>query len=138
MTSSTLAVISASTEGSVTGYRLRAGFLLKADDRGLGRAAGDQGRGASRVQNALGREIVGVGVAGALADHHANAASCGNSLGSGLHHGLVHHQRGRGKILEIKVGVVAAGREGGCQIALEIMFGEAVMLKKEPIFIHGN
>ena len=31
-----------------------------------------------------------------------------------------------------------ASRERRCQVALEIMFREAVMLKKEPIFIHGN
>ena len=113
-------------------------LLLKAYDRGLGRAAGDQGGGAGSVQNALGRKIVGVGVAGALADHHANAASCGNPLRSRLHHRLVHHERGGGEVFEIKVGVVAAGGKGGCQIALQILLGEAVMLKKEPIFIHDN
>ena len=92
------------------GYRIKAagGPLLEAYRRGLGRAAGDQGCGAGRVQNALRRKIVGVGVAGTFADDYPNAASRRNSLRCRLDHGFIHAQRSRGKILKIKVGIVAA------------------------------
>jgi hypothetical protein len=51
------------------GYRVQTAgrFLLESRDRRFGRCARDQGSGAGRMQNPLRREIVGVGVAGALA-----------------------------------------------------------------------
>ena len=109
--------------------------LLKSGDGRFCRGAGDQGRGARGVQNAVGRKIVGVGVSGALAGDDANAASGGDSLAGRLDHGLIDHQRGRGEIFEIKVGVVAAGRKRGGQIVLEIAFGEAVVLEEETGFV---
>jgi hypothetical protein len=56
----------------------------------------------------------------------------------GLHHGLVNHQRSRGKIFKIKVCVIAASGKSRRKIALKIVFREAVMLEEESIFVHVN
>ena len=42
------------------------------------------------------------------------------------------------EILEVKVGVIAAGGKSRRQIVFEIVFSQAVMLKKESIFVHVN
>jgi hypothetical protein len=113
-----LAVISASTEGSVTGYKAARRLLLESGDRRVfagALAISAAVRAACRMR--CGRKIVGVGVSGALAGNHAHAAARGNSLRGRLHHRLIHHQRGR-KIFEIKVGVVAAGRKRRRQVAI--------------------
>ena len=75
------------------------------------------------MQDAVRGKIVGVGVSGALARDDADAASGGDALARRLDHGLVDHQRGRGKIFEIEVGVIASSRERGGEIVLEIVFG---------------
>ncbi len=85
-------------------------------------AAGDQGRGAGGMQQALGREVVGVGVAGALAGEDADAAAYADALGGGLDERLVDAERGGGDRLEVKVGVVAAGGERLAEAALHEAF----------------
>ena len=44
-------------------------------------------------------------------------------------------QRGRGKILEIEVGIVAARRKSGRQVAFEVMLGQAVVFEEKSLFI---
>ena len=62
------------------------------------------------MQQAVGAEVVGVGVAGAFAAEHADAAAGAGALAGGFHDLLVHAQRGGSDRLEVKIGVVAAGR----------------------------
>src|SRR5580698_8067363 len=62
------------------------GGFLKSCDRSLGRGTGDQSGGARGVEDAGGRKIVGVGVAGALARDDADATSSGDALAGGFHH----------------------------------------------------
>src|SRR5580658_8526362 len=54
--------------------------LLKSGDGSFRGGAGDEGSGAGGVQDARGRKIVGVGVAGALSGDDADAASGGDAL----------------------------------------------------------
>src|SRR5439155_25178748 len=89
------------------------------------------------MQDSRGGKIVGVGVSGALAGDDANAASRRNTLGRRLHHGFIYAQRSRGKILEIKVGVVAASGKRCRQIVLQVAITQSVMLKKEMIIVHS-
>src|ERR1019366_8398286 len=56
------------------GIQTARGLLLESGHRGLGGRAGDKRGGAGGVENALGRKIVGVSVAGALSGDNANAA----------------------------------------------------------------
>ena len=62
------------------GIQAARGGLLKSGDGRFCGGAGDQGRGAGGVQNAVGGKIVGVGVAGALSGDDADAAAGGDSL----------------------------------------------------------
>ena len=117
------------------GIEAAGGGFLESGDRRFRGGAGDQSRGAGGVQDAVGGKIVGVGVAGALAGNDANAAAGGNALRGGLDHGFVHHQRGGGKIFKIKVGVIAASREGGREIVLEVALGEAVVFEEESLLV---
>ena len=55
-------------------------MLLQIHHGNLGGTLRDQGGRARGVQNLLGRKVVGVGVAGALAGDDANAAAGGDSL----------------------------------------------------------
>jgi hypothetical protein len=61
------------------------------------------------VEQALGAEIVSVGVAGALAGEDADAAAGAGALAGGFDDLLVDTERGGGDRLEVEVGVVAAG-----------------------------
>ena len=110
-------------------------LLLESGNRRFGRRARDQRRRASRMQNALRRKIVGVGISGALAGNHAHAAARGNSLRCRLHQRLIHHQRGRSQVFEIKVGVVAARRKRGGEIGLKVVIGKPVVLEEETFLI---
>ena len=107
--------------------------LRKALHRLLGRAAGDQGRGARGAQQAVGGEVVGVGVAGALAADDADAAAGADSLAGGLDERFVDADRGRGNRFEVEVGVVASGGEGFAEAALEQPLGDAEFV--EEIFL---
>jgi hypothetical protein len=77
----------------------------------LGGAGGDEGGGAGGVEQALGAEIVSVGVAGALAGEDADAAAGAGALAGGFDDLLVDAEGGGGDGLEVEVGVVAAGGE---------------------------
>ena len=96
----------------------------------FGRAGGDEGGGAGGVEQALGAEIVGVGVAGALAGEDADAAAGAGALAGGFDDLLVDAEGGGGDGLEVEVGVVAAGGEGFAQAALEQALGDAEFLEK--------
>ena len=109
----------------------------EADDGLLGRATGDERRGAGGMQNPLRRKIVGVGVTGAFTGEHANAAAGGNSLGSRLHHALVERNRGGGLIFEVEVGVIAASRKRRSQIALNVGLRQTVALE-EKLIVHSH
>ncbi len=109
----------------------------QSDDGLLGRAAGDEGRGPGGVQDALRREIVGVGIAGAFARQHAHAAADGNALGRRLHHALVEGNRGRGLIFEVEVGVVATGGKRRRQIALNVGLRHSVPIE-EKLVVHNH
>ena len=91
---------------------------------------GNQGRRAGGVQQPVGIEIVGIGVAGALAREHANAAAGAGALAGGFHDLLVDPQRGGRHRLEVEVGVVASGGQGLAQAALQEALGDAEFLKK--------
>ncbi len=67
----------------------------------LGRAAGDEGGGAGGVEQAIGAEIVGIGVAGALAGENANAAAGTVALRGGLDDLLVDAEGSCGDSLEV-------------------------------------
>ena len=82
------------------------------------------------MQQPLRAQIVGVGIAGALAAQHANAASGARSLAGRFHNLLVHAQRRRRNRLKVKVGVVAAGAQRLAQAALQQPLGDAEFLKK--------
>ena len=82
------------------------------------------------MEQALGAEIVGVGVAGALAGEDADAAAGAGALAGGFDDLLVDAERGGGDGLEVEVGVVAAGGEGLAEAALEQALGDAEFLKK--------
>ncbi len=98
---------------------------------GLLRGAGGDERGGARgVEKALGAEVVGIGVAGALAGEDADAAAGADALAGGFDDLLVDAQRGGGNRLKIKVGVVAAGGESLAQAALEQPLGDAELLKE--------
>jgi hypothetical protein len=60
----------------------------------LAGAGGDERGGAGGVEQALGAEIVGVGVAGALAGEDADAAAGAGALAGGFDDLLVDAQRG--------------------------------------------
>src|SRR5262249_43791501 len=111
-------------------------LLLKSRAGSLGRTTGYQGGCACGVQDSGGREIVGIGVPGALAGDDANAASGGDTLRSRFDHRLIHGQAGRGKIFKVKVCVIAARRKGSRQVTLEIAVSQAIVLKKEVLIAH--
>ena len=112
-------------------------LLLESGDCRFGRRARNQSRGAGRVQNALRRKIVRVGIPGALARDDAYAAARRNPLRGGLHQRFIHHQRGRGQVFEIKVGVVATSRKRRGQISLQIVVRKSVVGEEEA-FLGGN
>ena len=112
-------------------------MLLQIHHRNLGGTLRDQGSRARRVQNPLRRQVIGVGVAGALAGNDANAAARRNSLRSRFDHRFVKAQRGRRHVFEVEVGIVAACRKRRRQIALHVDRVEAVFLEEKPlVFIH--
>ena len=84
------------------------GRILKSMNRLLGRTGGDQSGGLGGVEQPFRAEIVGVGVACALAGENANSAAGAGSLAGGLDDLLVDAQRSRRNRLKIKIGVVAA------------------------------
>jgi len=89
------------------------------------------------VEQALGAQIVGIGVAGALARQHADAAAGAGALAGGFDNLLVNTESCCHDRLKIQVGVVAAGRERLAQAALEQALGNSEFLKKVA-FVAGN
>jgi len=70
-------VVEVDGRSGVEAWRLRFG---ESRDGLLGRAAGDQRRGASRTQQPVCGKVVGVGITGALSAYHANAATGAHAL----------------------------------------------------------
>ena len=103
----------------------------------LRRTAGDHRRRARRMQNALRSQVVGVGIAGALARKHAHAAAHRNALRRRLHHALVERNRSRGLIFEVKVGEIAARGKRSSQVPLHVCLRQAVALK-EKLLVHSH
>ena len=93
------------------GIEIRRRRLGESLHRLLRRPRGDQRRRPRRMQQPLRAQVVGVGVAGALAAEHADAAAGAGSLAGRFHNLLVHAQRRRRNRLKVKVGVVAAGAQ---------------------------
>ena len=110
--------------------RLLERCLGEALDCLLGWAGGDEGGGAGGVEQALGTEIVSVGVAGALAGENADAAAGAGSLAGRFDDLLVDAERGGGDGLEVKVGVVATGSKSLAQAALEEALRDAEFFEK--------
>ena len=85
------------------------------------------------MEQAVRAEVVGVGVAGALAAEDANAAAGADALAGRLDDLLIDAQRGGGDRLEVEVGVVAAGRKSLAQAALQQPLGDAEFFKKVSV-----
>ena len=92
------------------------------------------------MKNAVGGEIVGIGISRPLAGDDADAAPGRDPLTRRLDHRLVHGERRRGEILKVEIGVISPGRKSGGEIALKIAFGQAIMFEKKAglidIFFH--
>ncbi len=91
--------------------------------------------GAGGLQERFGGEVVGVGVAGALAGEDTDAAAEADTLGRRLDQGLVDTERGGGDGLEVEVGVVATRRESLCEAALDEAFGDAELIGKVALVV---
>ena len=91
----------------------------------FGGAGGDEGGGARGAEEAVGGEVVGVGVAGALAGEDTDAAAEADALGGGFDEGFVDAEGGGGDGLEVEVGVVSAGGEGFAEAALHEALGDS-------------
>src|SRR5579864_8834522 len=89
------------------------------------------------MQNPRGREIVSVGISGALARDDPNAAAGRYALRRRFHHRFVHAQSGRREVFKVKVGIVATGRKRGPKIAFKVVLGNAIVLKEKMIIVHG-
>jgi hypothetical protein len=109
--------------------------VAEAGDGLFSGAAGDERGGAGGAQEAGAGEVVGVGVAGALAGEDADAAADADALAGGLDQRLVDAQRGGGDGLEVEVGVVAAGRERLAQATLHQALGEAKLLNEVALVV---
>src|SRR5205809_1416648 len=104
-------------------------------NRLLGWTPGDQGSSACRAQNSLWRQIVGIGVSGAVPGEHPHSASSRNTLGCGLHNGLINADGGGGQVFKIEIGIVAARRERLGKIALQISRGDSEFLKEKVLVL---
>ena len=113
--------------------QVRALRFRKALHRLFGRSAGNQRRGTRGMQQPLGAQVVGVGIAGALAAQHPHPASRACSLTGRLHNLLVNAQRRRRYRFKVQIGVVASGRKRLAQAALQQPLGDAEFLKKIPL-----
>ena len=103
---------------------------------GLG-AVGDEGGGACGFEQAIGAEVVGVGVAGALAGEDANAAADADALGGGLDDAFVHAEGGGGDGLEVEIGELSAGGKRFAEAALEQALGEAEVGQEVTLVVRG-
>ena len=74
----------------------------------FGGAAGDEGCCSGCAEQTVAGEVVGVGVAGALAGDDADAAAYADALAGGLDEGLIDAERGGGNRFKIKVRVLAS------------------------------
>ena len=119
------------------GIKIVRRLVGQADDRLLGRAAGNQRRGTRGVQNALLRQIVGVGITSAFTRQHANAAADRNALGGRLHHALVERNRGGSLIFKVEVGEIAASRKRRRQVPLNISLHQPIA-NEEKLLIHSH
>src|ERR1039457_206624 len=84
------------------------------------------------MQQALGGQVVSVGVAGAFAGEHPDAATGAGALRGRFDNLLVDAQRGCRNRLKVEVGIVATGAEGLAKAALKQPFGYAKLFKKIP------
>src|SRR5580692_8101704 len=78
-------------------------------------------------------QVIGIGVAGALARKHANAAPGARSLAGGLDDLFVDSERGGHHRFEVEVGIVAAGGEGLAEAALQQPLGDAEFFKEKTL-----
>ena len=85
-----------------------AGFLKPRPHNGGG-ALGDARRHARGLADLFGAEIVAVGIAGAFSRENTHAHAQFHALGGALDDALVHADGTGREVLEIEVGVVAAG-----------------------------
>ena len=109
--------------------------MAEARDAFRGGAAGDERGGAGGAQEAVGGEVVGVGVSGALAGEDADAAADADALAGGLDQRLVDAKRGGGDGLEVEVCVLAAGRERFAQATLHQALGEAELFNEVALVV---
>jgi hypothetical protein len=112
------------------GIEVLLSFLPETGDRFLRGAAGDERGGTRGAEQAIGREIVRVGVAGALAGDNAHAAACAHSLAGGFYQRFVEADGRGGDGLEVEVGIVTAGRKRLAQAALKQPLGDAEGVEK--------
>lgn len=82
--------------------------LSEAARQFLGWAACDQGCCACGTEQAIGRKVVGVGIAGALTGDDADAAAYADALAGGFDEGFVDAERGRRNRFKIKVRILAS------------------------------
>jgi hypothetical protein len=101
------------------------------------RAVGDQRRGARGFEQAIGAEVVGIGVAGALAGENANAAADADALRGGLDDAFVHAERGRGDGFEVEIRELAAGRKGLPEAAFQKPLGQSEMGQEVTLVVRG-
>ena len=104
----------------------------------LGGAGGDEGGGARGLEECVGGEVVGIGVAGALAGEDADAAAEADSLRGGFDEGLVDAEGGGGDGLEVEVGVVAPGGESFGEAALDEALGDAELRGEVLLVVRGG
>ena len=112
--------------------------VTEALDELLGGAGGDESSGAGGLEESVGGEVVGVGVARALAGEDTDAATEGDALGGGLDERLVDAERGGGDGLEVEVGVIAPGGESFGEAALDEAFGDAEFRGEVVLVVGGG
>ena len=101
----------------------------------FGGAGGDESSGAGGAEEAVGGEIVGVGVSGSLAGEDTDAAAEADALGGGFDEGLVDAEGGGGDGLEVEVGVVATGGESFAEAALHKAFGDSQLVDEVALVV---
>ena len=100
-------------------------------------AVGDSRRNASGLEDLLGRKVIAIGVAGALAGNHAHPDACGDALRCALDQRLVEGDRAAGAVLEVKIGVFAASGKRRPEVLLQFRPRDAELLLKElPLWMH--
>ena len=93
-------------------------------------AARDQCGSARCAQQAIGGQVVGISVSGALTAYHADAAAGAHALARRLHERLVYSDRGRGDRLKIEVGIVTSCGKSLTQATLKKPLGDAKLVEE--------